>query len=117
MYSLPVNAIAVVGSAGKYDVLVGSKLVDEIGHHIATRLKLSRCAVISDETVASLHAERVLRNLARSGFEAVAIAIPPGEKSKSLEQVGAICEQMIAAGLDRSSFVLALGGGVVGDLA
>jgi 3-dehydroquinate synthase len=112
-----VNAITVSGSAGKYDVLVGSKLLDEIGNHIATRLKLSRCAVISDEKVASLHADRVLRNLALSKFAAVTITIPPGEKSKSLEQVGAICAQMTAAGLDRSSFVVALGGGVVGDLA
>jgi 3-dehydroquinate synthase len=44
------------------------------------------------------------------------ITIPAGEKSKSLEQAGAICERMVAAGLDRSSFVVALGGGVVGDL-
>jgi 3-dehydroquinate synthase len=112
-----VNAIAVSGSAGKYDVLVGSKLLEEIGDHIRARLKFSRCAVISDERVAPLHVDRVLRSLALAKFAAVAITIPPGEKSKSLEQVGAICEQMTAAGLDRSSFIIALGGGVVGDLA
>jgi 3-dehydroquinate synthase len=45
------------------------------------------------------------------------IAVPPGEKSKTLKQVGAICEQMIAAGLDRQSFVIGLGGGVIGDIS
>jgi 3-dehydroquinate synthase len=112
-----VNVIAVSGGARKYDVLVGSKLIDEIGMRIEARLKPSRCAVISDEKVASLHGGRVLRSLARSKFAAVAITIPPGEKSKTLAQVEAVCAQMAAQGLDRSSFVLALGGGVVGDLA
>ena len=51
------------------------------------------------------------------GFQATLITIPAGEKSKTLKQAGAICEQMIAAGLDRQSFVIGLGGGVVGDIS
>jgi 3-dehydroquinate synthase len=51
------------------------------------------------------------------GFAPVSITIPAGEKSKTLKQVGTICEQMIAAGLDRQSFVIGLGGGVIGDIS
>jgi len=76
-----------------------------------------RCAIISDELVAPLFGDRVTTSLSSAGFDSMLFTIPPGEKSKSLEQAGAICERMATAGLDRSSFVVALGGGVVGDLA
>src|SRR5207247_5805240 len=52
-----------------------------------------------------------------AGFRPILITIPAGEKSKTLEQAGAICDQMIAAGLDRQSFVIGLGGGVIGDIS
>jgi 3-dehydroquinate synthase len=112
-----VNAVTVFASAGKYDALVGSELLDGIGKHIARCREPSRCAVISDENVALLFADRVRQNLASSGFAPSLITIPPGEKSKSLDQVGTICDQLTASGFDRSSFIVALGGGVVGDLA
>src|SRR5438552_10509716 len=67
--------------------------------------------------VASLFADRVLQSLASSAFHPILITIPAGEKSKTLRQAGAICEQMIAAGLDRQSFVIGLGGGVIGDIS
>ena len=82
-----------------------------------TGSRLARCAIISDEVVAPLFADRLTTSLSSAGFDPTLFTIPPGEKSKSLEQAGAICERMAAAGLDRSSFVVALGGGVVGDLA
>ena len=94
-----------------------SGLIDRVGGEVAKSLELSRCAIISDEVVASLFADRLTTSLSSAGFDSTLITIPPGEKSKSLEQAGAICERMATAGLDRSSFVVALGGGVVGDLA
>ena len=97
--------------------LIGSGLLDAIGSTIAKRFRPTRCVIISDENVARLFSERVTESLRREKFEPDLIVVPPGEKSKSLTQAGAICEQMIAAGLDRQSFVVALGGGVVGDLA
>jgi len=75
------------------------------------------CEIISDGTVAPLFADRVIRNLASAGFQPTLITIPAGEQSKTLERAGAICDQMIAAGLDRQSFVIGLGGGVVGDVS
>ena len=111
------NAVTVFASAGKYDALVGSELFGGIGKHIARCREPSRCAVISDGNVAPLFADRVLQSLASSGFATSLVTIPPGEKSKSLEQAGAICDQLLASGFDRSSFIVALGGGVIGDLA
>ena len=65
----------------------------------------------------ALFGNRVKKSLASAGFRPTLITIPAGEKSKTLEQVGAICDQMIAAGLDRQSFVIGLGGGMIGDIS
>ena len=75
------------------------------------------CAIISDSNVAPLFADRVKKSLTSAGFRPTLITIPAGEKSKTLEQAGAICDQMIAAGLDRQSFVVGLGGGMIGDIS
>ena len=75
------------------------------------------CAIISDSNVAPLFADRIKKSLTSAGFRPFLITIPAGEKSKTLKQAGAICDQMIAAGFDRQSFVVGLGGGVIGDIS
>ena len=74
------------------------------------------CAIVSDDNVAALFAQALVQSLTSAGFKPTLITIPPGEKSKTLGQAEAICNRMSEAGLDRSSFLVALGGGVVGDL-
>ena len=103
--------------AGRSDVLLGADLLHQIGEHCAANNLARRCAIISDANVAAHFADRVQRSLNASGFESTLLVIPAGEQSKTLEQAGAICDQMIAAGLDRQSFVIGLGGGVVGDIS
>ena len=76
-----------------------------------------KCAIISDGNVAPLFSDRVKKSLTSAGFRPTLITIPAGEKSKTLEQAGAICDQMISAGLDRQSFVVGLGGGMIGDIS
>jgi 3-dehydroquinate synthase len=105
------------GAAPSYPALVGSGLIASIGEEVAKRLRYTRCAIISDTNIAPLLADRVKQSLTSSGFQPTLITIPAGEKSKTLEQAGAICDQMIAAGLDRQSFIIGLGGGVVGDVS
>jgi 3-dehydroquinate synthase len=100
-----------------YEAHVGRGLLERAGALISAKLKGPSCAVISDDNVARIFADRVLLNLTRAGFKPLLIIVSSGEKSKSLREVETICNQMSNAGLDRSSFVLALGGGVVGDLA
>jgi 3-dehydroquinate synthase len=75
------------------------------------------CALVTDSNVAPLYVEPVLNSLACSGFTALPIIVPGGETSKSLTETARVADAMINAGLDRHSFVIALGGGVVGDLA
>ncbi len=109
--------IVIQAGSQKYEALVGSRLLEKIGALLAEKFRGPACAIVSDGNVAPLFAPTVVRSLTEAGFRPVLITVPAGEPSKSLRQAEKICDQMIAAGLDRSSFVVALGGGVVGDLA
>jgi len=73
--------------------------------------------MICDSNIAPLYAKRVQKNLTSAGFRHTLIIIPAGEKSKTLKQAGTICDAMITAGLDRQSFVVGLGGGMIGDIS
>src|SRR5207245_3494204 len=75
------------------------------------------CAIISDSNVAAKFGRKVQRVLKQSGFDSVQIVFPAGETAKSLESVQACYDQLAAHRLERKSFIIALGGGVVGDLA
>ena len=100
-----------------YQVIVGPGLIGNCGHRIAEILNPARCALVTDSNVGPLHAEAVETSLRQAGFEPILITIPAGESSKCFEQTAKLSDAMIAAGLDRSSLLVALGGGVVGDLA
>ena len=100
-----------------YDILIGRELIRSLGSH-CRRLGLgSRCAVITDSHVEPLYAEAVEASLAESGFAPIRVVVPAGEKSKSLKTLGQCYDQLAQHRLERKSFVVALGGGVVGDLA
>ncbi len=105
------------GGVHRYSALVGTNLLDQFGKYARKYLAREGSAIISDSNVAPLFAERVTKSLRSAGFRSTLITIPAGEKSKTLERAGAICDQMIAAGLDRRSFVVGLGGGMIGDIS
>ena len=98
-------------------VLVGKRLLKQLGGCARKYILGQACAVISDRNVAALFAARVRKALRSAGFSPILITIPAGEKSKTLQRAGAICDRMIAAGLDRQSFVVGLGGGMIGDIS
>ena len=100
-----------------YEILVGRNLLKEVGAYTRQRLRVSTCAIITDANVAVLFANRVRKSFLSAGFESTLITIPAGEPSKTLQQAGRICDQMIAAGLDRQSLVVGLGGGMIGDIS
>jgi 3-dehydroquinate synthase len=100
-----------------YGVLIGRGALADFSAGLQGLSLGKRCAVVTDENVAPLYGERVLGELRRAGFSPCLIVIPAGEGSKSLAEAGRICDAMIREGLDRHAFVVALGGGVVGDLA
>ncbi len=98
-------------------MLIGERLLKRLGACVRQHLSRKTCTIISDDNVARLFAKHAQENLTSAGFRPTLIKIPSGEKWKTLEQAGAICDQMIAAGLDRQSFVVGLGGGVIGDIS
>jgi 3-dehydroquinate synthetase len=101
-----------------YDVLVEPGILRQAGERIQQAgLDARRAAVISDETVAAHHSPALLESLEAAGFRSTLHRVPAGEASKSMSHVESICREMIRVGHDRKSLVVALGGGVVGDLA
>src|SRR5581483_6327744 len=100
-----------------YEIFIGRGLLAKLGSECA-RLGLGRrCAVISDRNVARRFAKNALRSLAAAGFEPLLITVPAGETAKSLKSVQQCYDELAKHRLERKSFVVALGGGVVGDLA
>ena len=100
-----------------YEVLVDNGLLLRAGDKIAP-LKLGRrAAVITDSNVDPHHGDSLIRSLEQAGIESSRHVVPAGEASKSFQQLGALCSELASAHHDRSSFIIALGGGVIGDLA
>ncbi len=101
----------------RYSILIGAGLLRRLGAE-CDKLELGqRCGVISDRNVAPLFGEAALLSLANAGFNPFLITVPAGETAKTLEQVQACYNQLAAHRVERGSFIVALGGGVVGDLA
>ena len=101
-----------------YQVHVANGLLHHAGEQILTlTTKPRHIAIISDETVAHHHADTLVASLTAAGHNPTLHLIPPGEASKSLTHVESLTRAMIRARHDRHSMVVALGGGVVGDLA
>ncbi len=102
----------------EYDIKIETGLLDKVGECCRAVLpKAKRAAVITDSNVAPLYLHRVHNSLRLAGFAVEGIVVPAGERSKSLEMLGQLYDQMLAFGLSRTDAVVALGGGVVGDLA
>ncbi len=112
-----VERVSVALAGREYDVVIGQRLIDQAGGYIAPLLKRGRTAIVADETVARLHAGRLVASLAAAGIDAHLITIPPGEASKSFEGLADLSDRLLALELDRGDLIIAFGGGVVGDLA
>ena len=103
--------------AGIGRILIGKQLLPRTGKRCQAFAPSGHCFLISDSNVAPLFADGVKKSLIGAGIRPTLITIPAGEKSKTLKQVGAICDQMNTAGIDRKSFVVGLGGGMIGDIS
>ena len=100
-----------------YKIKIGSGLLANVGRECTLLGLGKRCALISDSNVSPRYAEIVQSALARSGYDPVLITVPAGETAKSLKTVQVCYDRLAAHRLERKSFIVALGGGVVGDLA
>jgi 3-dehydroquinate synthase len=100
-----------------YDILIGPGLLARAGAEISKRLPGTRTAIVTDENVAAHHLGTLKAGLEQDGIAATVITLPPGEKTKSFEALQQVVDGVLAARLERGDAVVALGGGVIGDLA
>ena len=98
-------------------ILLGAGLLGSIGPVLRARGLRGTVALIGDSNVIERYGNRVYQSLTLSGFEVLPLSVPAGEESKTLEVAGVLYEQLVQGGLERSGAIIALGGGVIGDLS
>ena len=111
MYTLTVNA------SESYDVIIGSGFLEDCGNLIRKVTKAEKALVVCGDTVEGIYADTVLQSLENAGFIASAFTYPHGEKSKTLDTFGRILKSLAVLEFSRADLVIALGGGVTGDMA
>ena len=113
----PYRRLSVALSSASYDVVTGDNVLARAGALLAPALPQKRAFVVTDETVAPLHLPTLLSGLHATGFQTDHMVVAPGEKSKSLETFAEVTDRLLELKAERRTAVIALGGGVVGDLA
>ena len=106
-----------VNASTPYDVLIERGSIEKCGEYISQVAKSKKVAVITDDKVKSLYAEKVVSSLEKNGFEYSLFSFPNGEQSKNMNTLEKIFDFLCESGITRSDMIIALGGGVVGDIA
>ncbi|AYF01045.1 3-dehydroquinate synthase [Paracoccus yeei] len=114
---MTIQTVRVDLGARSYDVRIGQGLLDRAGAEVLALAGRRRVAVLTDRTVAERHLPRLQEALRAEGIEAPALILPAGEATKSWSHLGEAVEWLIAQRIERKDLVVALGGGVIGDLA
>jgi 3-dehydroquinate synthase len=109
--------VEVALGARSYDIVIGRAILPSLGRRIAALRPGARAAIVTDANVAGLHLVAAQSALALAGIGATVTTVPAGESSKSFGVFEQVCEALIEARIERGDLVVALGGGVVGDLA
>ncbi|UJW75162.1 3-dehydroquinate synthase [Rhizobium sp. SL42] len=99
-----------------YDILIGPGLLARAGGEISSRIKGRRAAIVTDENVGARYLDGLMDSLQTDGIEAVSVTLPAGEKTKSFASLTQVCDVLLEARIERNDAVIALGGGVIGDL-
>ncbi len=115
-YQAP-RRVEVVLSQSSYGVLIAPNLLKRAGALLAPVLPQPRCVIITDNTVAGLHLATLQNSLTETGIAHSVLTVPPGESSKTLQTWQNLVEALLEQRVDRYTTVIALGGGVIGDLA
>src|SRR5271165_1312045 len=100
-----------------YSIVIGRGQLITLGQRIALLRPRAKVAIISDETVARHHLAATEAALASAGVDSTCVTVPAGETSKSFPVLERVCEALLASRIERGDLVVALGGGVIGDLA
>jgi 3-dehydroquinate synthase len=112
-----VTTVPVSLGARSYDIAIGRGLIGELGTRIAALKPGASAAIVTDETVATRHLKAAEASLAAADIRATPIIVPPGEATKSWHVLEGVCDRLLDARIERNDVVVALGGGVVGDLS
>ena len=99
-----------------YEILVGPRLLERAGREIQPLLRGRQVVIVSDETVARHCLARLRDGLSEAGIAHHTVLLPPGEETKDLDHFGRLAEEILAFGIERGTMLVALGGGVVGDV-
>ena len=113
----PVETLSVALGERSYDLRVGQGLVGNAGALLRDVLARPRAVIVTDQRVAALHLPALNQSLDQAGIEHQAVVLPPGEASKSFGQLETLLDRLLEAKVERHDTILALGGGVIGDLA
>ncbi len=105
-----------VNASRSYDIIIGSGLLDNAGDYISAAIKARHVCVVTDDTVDGLYSDRMMKTLADHGFSAVKFVFPHGEASKCHTTIIRLYDFLADNGFTRSDALIALGGGVTGDL-
>ena len=109
--------VPVALGARAYDIVIGRGSIASLGERIDALRPGAKLAIVTDATVAKRHLAAAEASLKSAGLESCAIVVPEGEGSKSFATFETVCEAIVAARIERGDLVVALGGGVIGDLA
>jgi 3-dehydroquinate synthase len=113
----PPIIIDVALGARAYDIVIGRGLIASLGERVAALKPGAKTAIVTDSTVAELHLDAAAAALAAAGVETASIVVRSGEGAKSFQVFEELCDGLLAAKIERGDVVIALGGGVIGDLA
>src|SRR4029079_16612079 len=100
-----------------YDIAIGAGLLADAGRRLKAHLGRPVPAVVTDANLERLHLKALQKSLTDVGVSSTAIVLPPGEPTKSYESLASLCDRLLTAGIERRDTIIALGGGVIGDLA
>lgn len=111
------NTLSVKSSAGSYHIHIGKESIDRLSLSLKENYAGKRAAIITDSVVAPLYADEIKNLVAASGLDAHVIVIPSGEESKCIGMLQKLYSEFCNMNLTRTDLIIALGGGVVGDLS
>jgi len=109
--------VSIEGKPAKYEIVTGKNTLDGLYGHVSARYKGRKAVIITDGNVERLYGEKLYKGIEGSGVDCRLIAVAPGEKSKSLETLSSLYDAFSSFAINRGDVIIALGGGVVGDLA
>ena len=113
----PIERLRVDLDARSYDILVGPGLIGRAGEEIRPLMRRKQAVIVTDESVARYHLAELESSLANAGIAHQAVVLPPGEGTKDLAHFGRLVDEVLGLGIERGTMLVALGGGVIGDIA